>query len=234
MGWLNDFVLWCHGNLDERVRESLWARGVSEEQIATFQLGYINSSLPPEIEIVSDFREWSKEGSKIIDSFVLPLTNPLGDVLGVQFRSVERDNRGYLDYFLTRSEPALLGLGQAIPHVWESSCICIVEGGFDLFPVQRVFPFTVPTLTSKVSDVLLRWLYRLVECVYIFYDSDSAGRKASADFVRDHGLEFKIKPIMYPRGVVLPTGKLVKDPADLWEAWGDDKLRAYLQAQISE
>ena len=234
MAWLDDFTFYSHDNLDERVRESLWGRGVSEEQIDAFRLGCVDGVLPSQIEFPDEFREWSHRGQKLADSYVLPLTNPLGEILGVQFRSVERGNRGYLDFFLTRSEPVLLGLAQAMPYIWDTGTICIVEGGFDLFPVQRVFPFTVPTLTSKVNDVLLRWLHRLVQRVVLFYDADSAGRSASFDFIKEHGSGFDVRPLEYPRGVRLPNGKPVKDPADLWEAWGDDKLAEYLKAQISE
>jgi DNA primase len=167
-----------------------------------------------------------------MDSYVLPLTNPLGETLGVQFRSVERGTQGYLDFFLTRSEPVLLGLGQALPHIWKTEAICIVEGGFDLFPVQRVFPFTVPTLTAKVNEVLLRWLQRLARKVILFYDADTAGRTASLDFIKENGSKFKVTSLEYPRGVRLSNGKPIKDPADLWEAWGDDRVSDYLRKQV--
>lgn len=233
MGWLDDFVLQAHRDLDESIRESLWCRGLSDSQIDLFQVGYIGDSLPP-LNIPSEFRDWSHSGAKLVNSYVLPLTNPLGEVLGVQFRSVDREVKGYQDYFLTRAEPVLLGLSQAMPYIWESETICIVEGGFDMFPVQRVLPYTVPSLTSKVSDNLARWLHRLVRRVILFYDADSVGVRASADFTKMYGSDFDIQPILYPRGVTLPTGKTVKDPADLWEAWGDDQLSSYLRTQISE
>jgi DNA primase len=230
MTWLEDFTVFAHGNLDERVRESLWGRGVSEEQIVSFRIGYTNG-LPSQIKFPDDFRNWSHQGEKLTDSYVFPLTNFLGETLGFQFRSVERDSRGYLDFFLTRSEPVLLGMAQAIPHIWETGTICIVEGVFDLFPVQRVLPFTIPTLTSKVNETLLRWLHRLVHRVILFYDSDSAGRTASRDFIIKYGSQFDIRALEYPRGVGLLGEKTIKDPADLWEAWGDEQLAKYIRTQ---
>lgn len=233
MSWVDDLVRYAQGNLDDRVLEALWSRGASPEQIIEFSLGYLNGVLPSGMP--TEFREWSHDGAKLKDSYVLPLTNPLGAVSGFQFRSVEKSNKGYLDYFLVRDEPVLFGLGQAVPHMWGSDSVCVVEGAFDLFPVQRVLPYTVSTITAKVTDILLRWLFRLVRKVYLFYDADSTGRSACREFVREHQPDFEHLQVMeYPRGVTLPNGKLVKDPADLWEVWGDDLLGPYIRNQITE
>lgn len=234
MVWVDEFVLFSNRNISDEVRESLWFRGVSDKQISEFSLGYIDGALPSHIEFPADFREWSRQGSKLVNSYVLPLTNPLGETLGLQFRSVDRDVRGYLDYFLTRSEPVLFGLGQAMPHVWETGSVCIVEGAFDLLPVQRALPFAVSTLTSQLSEVFVRCLYRLVNRIYLFYDSDLAGRRSSYDITQKYKSDFEIRSIEYPRGVSMVDGKLVKDPADLWEAWGDERLLNYLVKSTSE
>lgn len=234
MSWLSDLVTHSQGNLNDRVHEALWDRGVSAKQILDFQIGYLNGVLP-NVEAPKEFVEWSDGGKKLRDSYVLPLTNPRGEILGVQFRSVDRSNKGYLDYFLRRDEPALFGLGQAVPHMRSTSSVCIVEGAFDLFPVQRVLPFTIGTITAQVTDLLLRWLIRLVTKVYLFYDADSVGRTACRDFTFAHRSKFDhLQSLEYPRGVTLANGKFVKDPADLWEALGDDRLKPHLINQIRE
>lgn len=233
MSWADDLIDFAQGNLDDRVQEALWCRGASPEQIAEFKIGYLDGVLPSGVP--QAFKEWSHDGSKLKASYVLPLTNPLGVVSGFQFRSVDKSNKGYLDYFLVRDEPVLFGLGQAIPHMWSSDSACVVEGAFDLFPVQRVLPYTISTITAKVTDDLLRWLFRLVRKVYLFYDADSTGRSACREFTKEYHLDFDHLQIMeYPRGVTLSNGKPVKDPADLWEAWGDDRLGPYIRNQITE
>jgi DNA primase len=233
MSWADDLVKYSQDNLDDRVLESLWCRGVASDQITEFSLGYLDGKLPENVPV--EFREWAHGGAKLKDSYVLPLTNPLGVVSGFQFRSVDKSHKGYLDYFLVRDEPVLFGLGQAIPHMWSSDSACVVEGVFDLFPVQRVLPYTVSTITAKVTEVLLRWLFRLVHKVYLFYDADSTGRSACWEFVKEYRSDFEHLQIMeYPRGVILSNGKPVKDPADLWEAWGDDRLGPYILNQITE
>lgn len=111
--WLEDLVSASHERVDDRVREALWARGASDEQIETFQIGYIDQELPP-AEYPANFLAWSGEGKKLADCYVFPLTNPLGEVRGLQLRSVERDRRDYMDFFVDRSEPVFFGLGQAV------------------------------------------------------------------------------------------------------------------------
>jgi DNA primase len=231
MQWLDDFVRESRLKLDDRVKEALWCRGVSDEQIESFQIGYIDGSIPP-CEAPSKFLDWSKNGSRLADSFVFPLTNSLGEVQGVQFRSVDRELKTFSDFFLSRAEPTFLGLGQASLPTWESSKVILVEGTFDLFPVQRVFSNSISTLTAKVDDTLARWLSRVVEEVILFYDNDKAGRDASLDYQKKHSGDLKITQIVFPRGVLLPTGKEAKDPSDLWEAWGEDRFHDFLVSQV--
>lgn len=232
--WLEDLIEFSHGQLDDRVRETLWGRGLSEDQIETFRIGWVGGSLPDHIEFPQDFRKKYCGTTLLDDSYVLPLTNPSGDILGVQFRSVDREQKGYSDYFVSRVGVPLLGLGKSIPYVWETGKICLVEGGFDMFPVQRVLPYTIPTLTARVTDDLARWLYRMVKTVILFYDNDSTGRMATSDFLKKYKSDFEIRVIEYPIGVKLMSGKSVKDPADLWEVWGDEKFSAYLKKQVQE
>jgi DNA primase len=233
--WIETLVASAHERLDERVREALWARGASDDQIQSFQLGHLDGELPelPEgQEYPKNFLEWSGNGAKLVDAFVFPLTNPLGEIKGLQFRSADRSKGEYMDFFLDRFEPVFLGLGQAMPHVWKSEEIVLVEGPFDFFPVQRVKANAIPTLTARISETLLRTLRRLVQRLVLFYDGDQIGRRVTEKIIKEHGAEFEIRALDYPRGVTLSNGKAVKDPADLWEAWGDDRFNPFLKSQL--
>jgi len=212
--------------------DALWSRGVSNDQIADFAIGYIDGELPSDVEYPSEFRKWSGDGSKLEDSFVLPLTNWVGETKGIQFRSVKQEIKGYMDFFTTRSEPVLFGLAQAAVHVWRTRSITTVEGAFDLFPVQRAVPGVVATITGKINNQFLRSIRRVADTIYIFYDDDPLGRKASWEFKKEHGGELNVRIIEYPSGVLRWDGKRVKDPGELWESWGDDRLTAFLQSQV--
>jgi hypothetical protein len=232
--WLDDFVSVAHDALDERTSEALWSRGASDEQIEMLQIGYVNGKLPEGVPFPDSFLKWCFGGEKLVDSFVFPLTNTMGDIRGVQFRSVERDQRGYKDYFLNRAEPIFFGLSQAMSAVWDNEAVLLVEGTFDYMPVQRVVPYTIPILNAKVPDLLLRTLRRIVRRVYLFYDADPAGRRGQSKFsLGDEVRDQEVRQIEYPTPPVIRDGKPVKDPGELWESWGDDRLSAFLRSSMS-
>ena len=204
-------------------------RGVSDEQIGQYQIGYLNKRLPP-LDYPKGFLDWSHHGERLDDVFMLPLTNTLGDKRAAQFRHVEREQTGYRDYFIDKEEPVLFGLSQAMPAVWETETAFVVEGAFDVFPIQRVMPQTFATITARVTEQLVRLLRRIVRKVWLGYDMDDAGRRACSWFVHQHGDEFETRVVDYPR-VRMIGGKVSKDPSDLWEAWGDEKLGAFLRRE---
>ena len=201
-------------------------RGVSDDQIDLFRIGYLNGRLP-ELEGAAPFLKWANTQDRLDDVFVLPLTNALGEILGVQFRHVDQNRKGYMTYIEGNGEPVLFGLGQAVDSIWRTGKIFLVEGGFDLFPVQRVLTYTVATLTARVTTSFARFLKRCVHQVYLGYDLDATGRSASAQIKKKMGSEFDIQIITYPQ-VMMLEGKVAKDPGDIWEAWGDTRFREFL------
>lgn len=228
MRWLDEIVAFAHGNLGERELEALWTRGVSDEQIEAYKIGYL-VGLPSALSNPKEFSSWWA-GMKLEDVFVFPLTNALGQVKGLQFRHVRREFAGYQDYLPVKDEPAYFGLAQAMPHVWKTRTICLVEGVFDLFPIQRVIPNTVPTMTASVTTAFLRFLKRSVTEIWFCYDMDKTGRDGTFDFIKEHRSEFeRIKAPQLPR-LVMPNGKFTKDPSDLWELLGDERLGVYLKS----
>lgn len=226
MSWVEDLVAFSTAQVGEREREVLWGRGVTDAQIRLLNIGYLNKSLPPS-SYPGDFLEWSWKGRRFDDVFVFPLTNALNQVRGFQFRHVDRARKGYLDYFVEEDEPVLFGLGQAIPHMWETGQVVLVEGVYDLCPIQRVFPDTVATMRAGATEGFIRLLRRFVADVWLAYDMDKTGRSVSFTFVKDHGQTFKVHNLSFPRPK-MPSGELAKDPGDLWEVWGDAQLGVFL------
>lgn len=229
MSWFEAFTQYAEQRLDTRVRSELYARGVSDEQIQLFRIGYLDQV--PSFDGGEDFAQWAK-GKTLSGVFVLPLTTPLGEIRGFQFRSVERGRKTYLDYMPYKEEPVLFGLGQAMPHVWKAASIWVVEGAFDLLPLQRHVPNVVATLTARMPDSLLRVLRRLVSTIWLGYDSDATGQAAIKQFARKHGQEFRVVPVYYPRVLVTGSNRYVKDPGELWELWGDDQVGDFVKSLI--
>lgn len=223
MSWMGELVEYASARVDERAVDALLGRGVSEEQIGQFQIGCLQGELPDCVP--DDFRRWAQD--KINDVFLLPLTNALGDVLGLQVRAVTGKSR-YYDYLPDKREACSFGLGQAASSMWETESVFLVEGAFDLFPIHRAFPAVVATLTAHTNVLLARVLRRLVGRVWVGYDMDPPGRRGCSEFLRDHKNSFQVYIVSYPK-----IGS-VKDPGELWELWGDAQLIPYIQGLINK
>lgn len=224
--WVNGLVEFAQNNITERERDLLMGRGVSGDQIALYQLGHLNGQLPEGMP--EHFSHWARD--KIDDVYLFPLTNTLGMVKGFQLRHVDRKISGYQDYFVDKSEACLFGLGQAIKSIWETKTVSLVEGCFDLFPIQRANSATVATLTAWCSPAMVRVMRRIVDQVFMVYDNDATGLKGHREFQERYGTEFQVYVLQYPEVL----GAKVKDPGDLWEAWGDSQLAPYLHTFFSQ
>lgn len=234
MSWLDDFATAAHANLGEKEREALWARGVSDEQIELYQLGYMPRVNPAGSS--EDFLEFCRKTLRasgfLEDVFVLPLTNILGQVKGFQFRRVAEEMRGYRTFYHDRDESVYFGLGQAIPRIWETETAFVVEGAFDVFPLQRVFPNTFAALTLGTSEALARLLWMFAKVVWLGYDNDKDGKRACEDFKVMVGDSLDVRFIIPPK-VKKPDGTYTKDHNELWKAWGSNRYRDYVTQQTA-
>lgn len=230
---MEGFVLAAHGSLDADCREALWRRGVSDEQIDGFAMGVLPGARLPDVDCDPRFVAWwGAHRRHFKNALVFPLTTSLGAVRGLQFRDREPRVRGYLDYFETKDEPAFFGLSQAMPSVWETESVWLVEGVFDLCPIQRHVRNVISTLHAGVSAQLLRFLRRIARKLVVAYDMDSTGRKVSYDLSRALKGEFEVKVVGFPR-VSTASGHVTKDPNELWSAWGDEHLGAFIRRQCA-
>lgn len=229
MTWLRPFVESAHETVTG-AREALWRRGVTDAQIDSLQIGCLpGARLPNGVDVSPRFRAWwTTHSSQYRNALVLPLTSTLGVIHGLQFRDVDPKVRGYLDYFESKEEPAFFGLAQAMPSVWRTEEAWLVEGAFDLCPLQRHVPNVIATIHAGVSKQLARVLRRVAHTLWIAYDMDSTGLSVSYELARELKEIFRIVVVKFPR-VRLPAGGSAKDPNDLWSAWGDDGLGAYLR-----
>lgn len=228
MSWLEPFVDFAHRRLGSRVRGAYWARGVSDEQIELYQLGHLSGELP-DLEYPATFLEWCWEGRRLKDVFVLPLTNVFGSIRGLQFRSVNPDKKGYSDYTPFAGEAVTFGLSQAMPHIWKDEAVWLVEGVFDVFPIQRFRPNVVPTLTNRMSEPMVRLFRRVVNDLWLAFDMDEKGRSAVKKTSWEYRTEFEIHDVRFPRPKTLDGSRRVKDPNELWETWGDRRLGDFIQ-----
>lgn len=224
MGWLEDLVSLAETQLDEDLRVRLWRRGMTDEQIALYHVGYLEEM--PE-DLPSGFQAWARK-YELERTWVFPLTNAVGQVKGVQFRPLDRKN--YMDYLPQADEAVLFGLAQAMPHVWRADRIWVVEGVFDLCPIQRVYPEVVATLKAGIPPNLKRIMDRMVDEAWLGYDNDEVGRRVAYAFRRDHRDEFsRIEVALPPSVPMVNPQKKTKDWGDLWETWGDERFGVFVR-----
>lgn len=99
--------------------------------------------------------------------------------------------------------------------------VIVVEGHLDVVSVSQAgFPNVVASMGTSLTKDQARILKRYTDKVYISYDGDFAGQKATVrglEILRDEGLEVKI--------VSLPDGK---DPDDVIKSEGADAYRGYI------
>lgn len=225
--WAQNLTDFAVAQLGEQAQEALLARGVSKEQMDLYQIGYLDQDLPEDLP--EHFVRWAKGGSKLDDVFVLPLTTALGEVRGFQFRHVERERSGYMDYFMDRREACLFGLKQAMESMWDCQSVYLVEGAFDLFPIQRATPNVIATLTAHTNALTIRLLRRVVTKVWVGYDMDAPGRRGCEMFEKKHGSDFEVYTVAYPS----VDGETIKDPGELWEAWGDSQMVPFIRSTMA-
>ncbi len=225
--WLDSLVEYSQGLMEDEVREALWTRGATNAQIDSYRLGYLDNELPA-LKYPKDFLEWSANGATLRNMIVLPLTTSSGEIRGLQFRNLNPAIKGYRDYIPYQEEPVFFGLSQAVSAMWETEQACVVEGAFDLFPVQRQCPGTVATLTSHVTGELARLLGRFLGTLWVFYDRDSAGFEGTQKMLKsEYRNQFTIQAIRIPKIPKIVGEGWIKDPAELWEAWGDERFGVF-------
>jgi len=230
--WLDDFVKAASEDWDMVSQDAIARRGVSEHQVELYRIGVVHKGLPEGIDYPESFSKWF-HGKGIQNSYVIPLTSCTGAIRGLQFRSTDRKKPGYLDWFDTKSEAVFFGLAEAMPHIWKNNRVLLVEGAFDLFQVQRVFPGVICTLHAGVSPALWRVIRRVASHVTIGWDNDATGNKQAWEILKGpYNKIFRLDMITYPKERT--SDKLTKDPEELWCIWGSTKLDRWLLAELAK
>ncbi len=218
-------------SLDNTSLSRFIARGGTYEQLDLFRVGLLTGdnfeTLPPDLaNWVTHNVPSFMHGAEDPRVYTLPLTSPDGHIRGIQFRDTDQTVKGYQMYSLPGAAsvfPILFGLAQAMPTIYTSGRLLIVEGAFDLFPVQRVFPGSLSTLTASISTVFRRWVLRLVRQLFVFYDNDRTGNVAFQRLVEMFdNTTVTVSRVAYTRGMTQ------KDPADIFCAHGLSAISSML------
>ena len=229
---------WSHTMLlkNPTVLRYLAERGLSEETIKRFTLGYF----PGGLQAIRQFTQTMNTQNILTDDLlkvhilsagknvlyspfeeriIFPITDQMGRFCGFGGRIFkETDTRPKYynsrenDFFIKGS--LLFGFDAAKKSIQETGRVFLVEGYTDcLAMVEHGYTNTVATLGTACTIAQLRQLSRHAQEVYVTYDGDAAGQKAMLRLTQlcwQSNMELKV--------VSLPTGY---DPASLLRSGTD-------------
>lgn len=219
----------------KEAREYLKNRGIAEETIKQFRLGYAPDnwrSLAGYIEGSGQPLKLAEQAGLVIagkdggfyDRFrgrlIFPIENIFGEVVAFGGRILDKGEPKYLNspespvYIKGKN---LYGLNKTKEEIRKKGFAIIVEGYFDLISLWNAgIGNVVATLGTALTREHLELLRRYIVEVVALFDADDAGRKAL-----DRSLELFLGMRMRARALILPGDF---DPDDYLKKFGKDKL----------
>jgi DNA primase len=216
----------------EKARSYLKERGISEETIREFMLGYapsngriLSSLLRVDAKEIKQAEELGLirrvEDGGYIDLFrdrvIIPIFNEAGECVGFAGRTlVSKSEPKYLnspDSQIFKKSEILYGLFQTKKQIKQKGKAYIVEGYFDLLTLwQKGLDNAVATCGTALTERHVAKLKNLAEEITLLFDGDEAGRKATL-----RAISLFIAQGILPNCVVLPYGE---DPDSFFRSKG--------------
>lgn len=221
----------------------LTSRGIDEETITKFRLGYAPKDgklLIENLRKKGHDIETLKRAGILSDSvnftdryhnrIMFPISDDVGRIRGFSGRILEKtsDNKyvNYPETILFKKNDLLFNLHNAKPLAKKSGYLYIVEGFMDAIALQRIDYPVVATMGTALTDNHINRLKKLNVEIRMLLDSDKAGQSAtiaSAKNLSRFGITFKI----------VKNFVNAKDPDELLTRFGKEELITAL-TQIEE
>ena len=227
------------------VKNYLINRGINEETIKTFQIGFapkgwdnlstfFKKNLDPELQKVdAGLFKISEKNNKLYDVFrnriIFPIKSHRDQIIGFGGRVIDpADNPKYLnssDSDIFKKGRELYGLSEILKNKKRINRIVVVEGYTDVLSLfSNDMNYAVATLGIATSKVHIDKLFTHVDEVIFCFDGDDAGVKAaeSALNISLSGLRDgkKIKFMFLPEG---------EDPSSLLEKEGKEEFEKRME-----
>jgi DNA primase len=220
-----------------RAREYLSGRGLAEQMLREFRVGYAPSAWDrvllasrrsgfSERELYeAGLAQRSKQDGRLYDRFrsriMFPLADVRGRVLGFGARAMGEDQRPkYLntsDNSVYHKGSHLFGANLARAHATRAGEVIVCEGYTDTIALHQAgFRNAVGLMGTALTSEQVSELARMANTVLLALDADSAGQEA---MLRSAGLAARRR--LELRVVELPQGT---DPADLIQREGPEAM----------
>jgi DNA primase len=226
-----------------RVKSYLKLRGLSDETVTRFQLGYapadweglVNALKQSDLSIqeaeeVGIIRRRTDGRTGHYDNFrdrlMFPIHSTTGKVVGFGGRILDDGQPKYLnssESTVFHKGRLFYGLHEAAKHIRVEDRVVVVEGYMDYLALaQAGIGAVVATLGTALTEEHARLLKRLTRNVIVLFDGDEAGREAA-----ERSLPLLLAQELVPRSLVLPDGL---DPDDFVKKSGRPALEELLKA----
>jgi DNA primase len=228
-----------------KAREYLAGRGLGEEALREFRVGYAPSAWDrvllasrrggfSEAELyATGLAQRSKQNGQPYDRFrariMFPLADVRGRVLGFGARAMREDQKPkYLntsDNDVYHKGMHVYGADLARAHAARAGTVIVCEGYTDVIALHQAgMRGAVGLMGTALTDEQVGELSRMAQTVLLALDADSAGQEA---MLRASGLAAKRK--LELRVVPLPAGA---DPADLIQRDGAEAIAAAVERSV--
>ena len=220
-----------------KAREYLKERGLGEEVLREFQVGYAPSAWDKvllasrrggfsEAELyATGLAQRSQENGRVYDRFrsriMFPLANVSGKTLGFGARAMSAEQRPkYLntsDNEIYHKGRQLYGAHLARSHAAKANAVILCEGYTDVIALHQAgMRNAVGLMGTALTEDQVRELARMAHTVLLALDADNAGQEAMLRAsVMAEKLELELKVVPLPAGA---------DPAELVQAQGPEAL----------
>jgi len=213
-------------------------RGITEETIEEFQLGYAPNSdvilsrlgakfgIDVLLKVGLVIRGQGRMYDRFRNRLMFPIYSPAGRVAGFGGRIL---GEGMPKYMNSPESPvyskknSLYSVFHSRKEILEKKSVILVEGYFDYLSMyQAGFKNVLASLGTSLTEQQTRLISRYAQKVYLFYDMDEAGRKAS---LRAMGL-------LIDRNVeiMLCSSSEGKDPDEILRKEGNEGIKSILSS----
>lgn len=236
-----DATYYYHKTLAENtaILEYLEKRGITKEDIKTFQLGYsestnglyrflkergFNDKIIDESQI---FSHYDGKKDKFFGRLIFPLQTLRGETVAFAGRIIHEWEPKYLNSPTTNiydKSSILYGLFQGKKEIIEKDFVIICEGYMDTIALQRAgFKNTVCVSGTALTEKQIEILKRLTKKFYLCFDNDKAGKNAtklSLEILKNKWVEVRIVEIEWGKD----PDEIIKSGENFWN---------YLEKSIS-
>lgn len=220
----------------DRAKKYLQSRGISEEIIEVFGIGYALSERNHLYEYLKKegFDETTIAQSKLCinkkdffqDRIIIPITDLAGKVIAFGGRAL--DNRSEVPKYINSPDTPIFkkgntvfGLYQAKQHIREKGYAIIMEGYIDvILSHQYGFKNSIAPLGTALTNEQLNKIKRFTNKLLLLFDGDEAGIQAT-----DRSMTPIFQSGFFVKIALLPIGH---DPASILQKYGDRELKKFI------